>query len=290
MNELQRLAYLDSMEVDYFTPRLILSSAKPSVLCTLPSSIAALESSTLTSTTASTLALPHTPMVSSDSDVNSSPNSNVDLNAYLDSNIPTDQQGTSKAAAAMALFDDTAQLVQKQRVRQQPKNNTDKPIVKPIAKAENIPFSLSIIRGNHVLLIDDGLPGDVNVQEYQQLIANILFAVGEFGHTIHVERFSGPWGSNNEIDNSETAAKEALHSFLEKQIDELKLSYIIVLGNKGASCISENKLPKGQLVAHPQLKAEIVHTNSALELLANTANKTVVWQHLKPLYQALKAL
>ena len=265
MNELQRLAYLDVMAVDSYIPRLQLIAAKASVLCDMPASIEVVAK------------------LSTETSITAMHRASSDRKLSLEPKVSSNSE--SRAAEAMALFNESSQSIVAPTVKTSLVVDDKKTIAKPAVLAS----SLSIIRLPKLLIIDESLPGNINVDDYQQLIQNILFTLGFEPAAIIIESFSGPWVRNNQLDDSETAAKEALQSFLEKQIEELQLSYIVVLGDKAANYINVDELSKGSLITHPQLSAQIIHTHGAIGLLSNPINKEAVWRDLKPLYLALKA-
>ncbi len=265
MNELQRQAYMDAMGVDCYMPRLQLPGALPSQLCELPSLdvIAELvEQTDATSTAHNSIAHNKT---------NQSP-------ATAQSAV-----GSGRAAAMQALFDEKPKSVDHNVVK-----TAESPSSPKAAKQQVPHFSLSITRGQGVLLVDGGLPGDINPAEYLQLLQNILFAIGVGNQPLSIDTFAWPMVRNSQVDQSETAARQTLEAFIAKQIEQLNARYILVLGQTAAQYLSQQTLPVGQFVRHSALDAQLLHTQSAYPLLSDASLKREVWRDLQPLYRVLK--
>ncbi len=255
MNELQRQAYMEAMGVDCYIPRLHLPAALPSVLCEIPE----LAEVPVAKTVANEAAAPVT-------------------------STPKGKNGS--AAAMQALLDDDAPI--KEASPQSVKTVTETLVQD--TSANPIPhFSLSIVRGGNVLIVDDGLPGHVNPSEYLQLLHNILFALGAGKQQLAIDSFVWPMVKNSKIDQSETAARQTLDAFLSKQVDQLKAQYIIVMGEAAASYISSEALATGTLHTHPQWKLPLICTNSASPMLSDPSLKRAVWNDLQPLLSLIKS-
>ena len=263
MNELQRQAYMEAMGVDCYIPRLQLPGALPSQLCDLPlpgSAAELIEQQAVTAPAGTGIA----------GQANAAPQAvgygrAAAMQALLDE---------KPAAPASKVADVTQELVSAAKVTRQ-----------------QVPqFSLSITRGNNVLLIDEGLPGDINPAEYLQLLQNIVFAVGAGKQQLFIDAFVWPMvrNSHSQIDQSETAARQTLEAFIAKQIDQLSTRYILVMGDTAAQYLTQQTLPIGEFVQHPQLTAQLLRTRSAYPLLSDASRKREVWQDLQPLYRVLK--
>ena len=257
MNEPRRLAYMEAMGVDCYAPRLQLPGALASQLCAMPlPSAEQLEQPVAVAASAMPGSTPLAPQ----------------------------QDGQGRAAAMQALLAD------------KPAEPTDRgadAVVAPIgstqtARSQVPQFSLSIIRGKGILLIDEGLPGDINPAEYLQLLQNIVFAVGAGKQSLSIDAFVWPMSRSSQIDQSDTAARQALAAFIAKQIEQLNIRYILVMGDTAAQYLSEQALPLGELVQPAQLAAQLLRTRSAWPLLSDAARKRDVWQDLQPLYRSLK--
>jgi uracil-DNA glycosylase len=149
-------------------------------------------------------------------------------------------------------------------------------------------FSLSIIRGSNILIMDDALPGHVNPQEYLQLLQNMLFALGDGRSQLVIDRFVWPISKRTQVDQSETAARQTLESFLAKQVDLLNTRYVLAMGATAVRYISAEKLDRGVFSKHPTLDAQLIHTSSAIAMLTNPSAKRDVWRDLQPLHRVLK--
>jgi hypothetical protein len=253
MNELQRQAYMDAMGIDSYMPRLLLAGAKPSTLCEMP--ISALNSTAVDARTQapqSTLAQP--------------------------------LAGRRGAAAIQALFDEPPQMVAR--------NMTEavQELVSATVSQQSVPqFSLSIIRAENILLIDEGMQGDAHPAHYRQLLQNILFAVGAGKPNVVVDDFVWPMARNRQIDQSETAARQTLEAFVVKQVEQLGIRYILLMGNMPALYLGQQTASMGEFIQHSRFApAQLLCTHSIYPLLATPSLKRDVWQHLQPLYQRLK--
>ena len=254
MNELQRQAYMKAMGVDCYIPRLHLPAALPSVLCEMPV-----------------------------------------LSEVTATNTVSHQSGASEAPALKAKNGSAA--AQALLGEDQPARAESRPSVKAVTEewvattsAKAIPqFVLSIVRGSNILIVDDGLPGDVNPSEYLQLLHNLLFALGAGKQQLAIDNFIWPMVKNSQIDQSEVAARQTLDAFLSKQVAQLKAQYIIVMGEVAAHYITGETLTTGQLHTHPQWQLPLICTNSASPMLADPSLKGAVWRDLQPLLSFIKS-
>jgi hypothetical protein len=160
-------------------------------------------------------------------------------------------------------------------------------------EAATIPhFSLSIVRGANVLLVDDGLAAGTDQAEYLSLLSNMLFAVGAQVQQLSLETFNWPMIKNAQIDQSELAARQTLQAFLAKQLSQIDNSYLLVMGETGKHYIATGEQAdaqgNGSFIACEQLGAQMICTQSAVQMLENPALKRQVWQDLQPLYRVLK--
>lgn len=261
MNELQRQAYMQAMGVDCYMPRLQLPGAAVSQLCQLPV-VDEKPSSTATELETDNAASP----------------------------LPSDNNttGNGSAAAMQALLGEPQVAINTAKVKAVDVEAEVSLASTPLAK-QNIPhFSLSIVRGNNILLIDDGLQGHINPAEYLQLLQNMLFALGAGSQQLAIDAFVWPMVKNSHVDQSETAARQTLDAFLAKQVQQLQARFIILMGDTPASYIGEQRLPEGTLIEQPQLSVQVIRTLSASQMLLDPTVKAVVWAQLQPLYLALK--
>jgi hypothetical protein len=263
MNEVQRQAYLRAMEVDSYFPRLKLPGALASTLCQLP------DISEASVVDASLLA-----------DVETVP-------AEVINAEPVNKAGGSRVAALQALLGDKPSAPVKKKIVAQPES-IEGAVADTEQQTQSTPhFSLSIIRGQNLLIIDEGLQGHVNPSEYLQLLHNILVAIGAGKQQLSIDAFVWPMVKNSPLDQSEVAARETLVSFLSKQCLQLGAKYIVLMGDTAARYISE-ELAVGELVAFSSIPVQLIHTISAGSVLADSALKPQLWMQLQALRLALQ--
>lgn len=298
MNELQRHVYLDAMGIDSYYPKLLLPGAKASELCELPvataspaseDSIGKLDPETSNRTTEhlSPVGTIARPGKSKSGEVlqalfedSPSPKAhreiqgvNGDVSQAIEGVV---QNATRTAGHALATTAETAAP-----------SPTESSTIS--GSANVIPqFSLTIIRGANILLIDEGLSSTVNSVEYLQLITNMLFAVGAKVQQLTLDSFHWPMVRNKQIDQSEVAAKQTLEAFLRKQVSHLSLSYIVVLGETAKTMLCEQSSPNGKFMAHEELSVELICTHSASQMMNEASLKKSAWSDLQPLFRVLK--
>ncbi len=257
MNELQRQAYMEAMGVDCYIPRLQLPAAPVSKLCAMP--VVALQA---VSEPAIATKIVTEPVATG-----------------------TQSRASGSAAAMQALFNEGDAPVVKKAAVIQADNNRG---VKPSTHQEPVPqFALSIVRGNNILLLDEGLPATVDPSEYLQLIQNMLFALGAGKQNLSIDAFIWPMIRNSQVDQSETAARQTLQAFLAKQIDQLGASYMLLMGDIVSQYLVDDALPVGDLIQHPQLPVMVIRSLSAHRMLTEPQLKRDVWQDLQALYESL---
>ncbi|ARN72805.1 hypothetical protein [Oceanicoccus sagamiensis] len=255
MNELQRQAYMEAMGVDCYIPRLHLPAAMPSVLCDMP-------------------------------ELAEVPVANAEVTEVAVAPLPKGKNGS--AAAMQALLGDDEP--KKSQPQQSVKAVTEELV--QTASATPVPqFTLSIVRGSNILIIDDGLPGHINPNDYLQLLHNIVFALGAGKQQLAIDGFVWPMPGvkNSQFDQSETAARQTLDAFLAKQVDQLKAQYIIVMGEVAKAYITGEEVAKGALHTHPQWQLPLICTNSASPMLNDGSLKRAVWNDLQPLLSLIKS-
>jgi hypothetical protein len=275
MNELQRQAYIEAMGIDSYFPRFTLPGAPVSTLCELPQELLQGES------------------VAAD----------VIVDTPLDSlqGNTADQAGTATArpaggavAAMQALFGDSDN---KRKKPINTKATAQKSTEQVAATASVIPrFSLSVIRGANVLLVDEGLSGDADQVEYLNLLHNMLFALGAQVPQLSIERFSWPMvkSASAQFDQTDLAAKQTLQSFIAKQLSQLDNTYLLVMGDSAKHYLAAELIAESEEVAHgcfmtcATLGAQLICTHSASAMLVNPELKRDVWKDLQPLYRVLK--
>lgn len=250
MNELRRQAYLEAMGIESYVPRAVLPGALPSSLCELPSIT---EQQVAAETTGLQGAEP---------------------------SIVSQTFARGHAAAVQALFEDTDSP---QVVNKAGSNMAELNKLKPAAPA--IPrFSLSTVVTSNILLLDDGLAGHINPKEYQQLLQNILYAVVGHQALIKLETFNWPMTRNSQHDQSEEAARQALHSLIAKRTAQMDAdSYVLVMGDNAGYYLSSEEVLAGQITTIKALASPILRTVSAVAMLDNPLLKRRAWIDLQPL-------
>ena len=256
MNELQRQAYLEAMGVDCYMPRLQLPAAPQALLCEMPVQ----EGPVIASVEVASVA------------------------AVSPAVAPTKTAVNNGAAAMQALFDEEP----KEKTARVTAALSSQQSTAKVPPQGNPHFSLSIIRGENILLIDEGLAGDINPADYLQLLHNLLFALGAGKQQLSIDAFVWPMRKNSQVDQSENAARETLAAFLAKQVQQLSTRYIILMGDTAVKYLLDTELATGEFSAHAQLDAQLIRTQSVSPLLSSPALKRDVWRDLQPLHRVLK--
>jgi hypothetical protein len=269
INEVHRQAYLQAMGVASYMPRLQLPGALASRLCELPVRVE----------------LPPEEAAVSAAPV-------IEAGAAAQSPVQQRHGASSSSVAALqALLDDKKPAATTRRAV------TSKPVaIEGNAAQANtaigdqlVPqFSLTVIRGQNLLIIDEGLAGHINPNEYLQLLQNMLFAVGAGKQSLSIGGFSWPMAKNSPLDQTELAARQTLQSFLGKLSEQIQARYWLLMGDTSARYVAEPDLAKGSLVAHPSLSLQMLCTESAGQMLAEPMLKAQVWQQLQVLSQLLR--
>ncbi|MEE8059193.1 MAG: hypothetical protein V3T17_15355 [Pseudomonadales bacterium] len=275
MNERQRQAYMQAMGVDCYIPRLQLPGALASQPCQMPEWVEVLgeRQACVAEVNAS--------------QVNASQaNAANDVVAVSTDATPTAQKNASGSTAAMqALFNDEP----KSTVVNTVANATAARVRKTQTAKQPIPrFALSMIRGGNILIIDDGLPSNIDPADYRCLIHNMLFALGAGKQQLSIDTFVWPMIRNSNIDQSETAVRQTLEAFLAKQIEQLDAHYVLVMGDIVARYLVDEVMPVGEFIQHPQWPVHLIRTLSAHRMLAQPELKREVWKDLQCLHRVLK--
>ena len=264
INELQRQAYLSAIGVDCYMPRLLLPGAKPSIRCELPLPTSA---------------------------ANVRGGANVEV-----TEVQPVRSATSGAAAIQDLLNDT---VVSRRAGLAPAGESlgdANPVGGDNAKApKSVPrFKLSIVRAGNLLLVDDGLTGDIDPQSYLRLIHNILQAAGANQAPLSIDAFIWPLQGvrGAHVDQSEIAARETLLAYLSKQQEHTGADYLLLLGDTACRyLLTTNPTHSGespvQLAPHDHLPLRYLVTCSAAQSMLNPALKSRIWQDLQPLRRIL---
>jgi hypothetical protein len=278
MDELQRQAYLSALGVDGYNPRLVLPGAGISTLCELrlpsvPMALAVTASSQVVAVDATAIATVSSAAVPTMAEVAGSlrgGKNNPAMNALLDELRRDDSESPrAKTSAAVAAV---------------PALSAD-----PTATEPRPRFSLSIIRGAEVFIIDRGLDESVDQQAYLALLHNILLAIGAAPAKLSIDQFHWPMIKNNQVDQGETAAKQALQSFVGKQIEQLGLAYIVLMGDDAQRYLTD-QAPAGEFIADPLIGGQCIVTASAAQSLHNSELKQQIWQDLTPLNRVLRKI
>lgn len=277
MNELQRLTYLDAIGVDSYSPRLVLPGAAESVLCEMPVyelPVNTLAADDVTSTSPSL------------------PSSQEKQEPVVDagkSDNGTRALGRQGVASAQALFDEEPKKKAQAPVSKLSAELTSQQSSQTATEINKPPeFSLSIIRASNVLLIDEGMTGSVNPDEYLALLNNLFIALGVGEQQLSIHAFTWPVSKKSQIDQSELAARQALEEFLSKQVDQMSRRYIVVFGETARQYIAPDHSNRGEFIKHSNLDIQLIHTHSALAMLAKPELKREVWHDLQALHQVLK--
>ena len=271
-NELRRQAYLEAMGVESYLPRLLLPGARPSVLCELPDwASVSVQSAGQAPAGEPVAAAPAAPV----------------------SQGATAPAGRSGAADIQQLLDGADVPKRAQRVA------SGVAVTQQRAAAEVPHFSLSLVRAGRVLLVDDGLSGEVDPRAYLQLVHNLLFALGVAARELSLDVFSWPLTRvRGHVDQSQTAAREALTAYLAKQLELCGGSYLLLMGETAGSYVLNDATlgdapgdgRRGNvLLPHPQLPARCLLTASAARALNDAMLKPLIWRDIQPLAAALKS-
>ena len=255
MNNTQRLHYLQAMGIDSYSPRLLLPGAMPSVLLETPVAVVP-ESSAISSPEMAAAPAAH------------------GAEAHFG------QQGSR----IEAVFDVPAASEEAVESVNEPASERQ---VEPPPR-----IALSMVRGAGLLLIDEGMPGDSNPAEYFQLLQNLLFSLGLPSQDLTVDGFSWPMTRNSAVDQSKEAASEALQSFVERQLEQHQVRYILLLGDTARQYLLAKYRPgaaaPGELVEYSHA-TRLICAASAVSLLKNPPAKRGLWQQLQPLWRCLQA-
>lgn len=258
MNELQRQTYMQAMGVDCYVPRLVLPGAKASVLCQLPE-------------------LPAVPATDS-----------VSNGAAL---VPQDQPSVATSvnsnAAMQALLDDNFLTDKKKPVKQQTesgqiRNRTNRELIKPPS------FALTVTSVSRLMLIDETAPTDINPADYLRYLHNILFALGVSGADISTVPFSWPMVSNPNVDQSEAAARQTLQAFLNKQVVQSNIHFVVAMGEVATQFVADAPISTGQIVKHEAMPVPLIFTQSAVRSMIDPTLKATIWHDLQPLLKELR--
>ncbi|GAB3288969.1 hypothetical protein [Parahaliea aestuarii] len=139
-------------------------------------------------------------------------------------------------------------------------------------------FTLCAVFAGHWLWLES-LPRAVLGRDQVKLIGAMAQALGA-GGTPQVARFDWPPHNNRQLDLGEAAAQAALHSFLERQLDERGCRALIVLGEGALRHLGAARPAGAECVVAPAGSAD---------MLADPGLKRGVWDAIRPLHLAESA-
>ena len=148
-------------------------------------------------------------------------------------------------------------------------------INKVLSKPTNTPnFTLNIWRiGDDLLIVDShvekqALPTD-------RLLSNILFALN-YRLTVmpQADRLSWPVIQSCETEQGEEEAREMLHAFLDAQISQKPIKFMLLMGTDA----------RNYLAPISNTSWQVIITHSLSHLLKNPHLKADVWRTIQPLY------
>lgn len=262
LDELQRRAYLQAMGVECFAPRLQLPGAKPSVLC----------------------AMPVTPLAVGD--VTPPLPQGVAADVAVGAAVPAPPAaGKSNAADILNLLGAESPEREVKRAAQASLES------KPATTARTVPqFNLSIVRAGQVMIIDEGLAGEMDPQAYVRLLQNLLFALGVSVPSLNMEGFRWPMAKalGKHVDQSEPVAREALQAFLHKQLERDGSRILLLMGEQAQRYVAGQDVASGEWLSVAGLPARCLATASASKALQDASLKPVIWGDMQPVVTALK--
>jgi uracil-DNA glycosylase len=129
-----------------------------------------------------------------------------------------------------------------------------------------------------------------NQQDYLQLLHNLLFALGFGKQQLSFEQFRWPVikkmaVKTTAVDQSETAARQALEAFVCRQLTQSSSQTILLMGDVAANYFTESAWPQGKLSQYSPASCTLIRTVSAVAMLNNPALKRQAWHELQALAQ-----
>ncbi len=145
-----------------------------------------------------------------------------------------------------------------------------------------------MVRAGDTVIVDEGLTGDTDPRAYTGLLQNLLFALGAGSPQPAVEAFVWPVsrGRGHHVDQSATAAREALAAFLAKQVQQTGARQLVVMGETAHQYIEALPAKAGVLEQHSGFAVRAIVTRSAARALREPALKRQIWDDLQPLLTA----
>ncbi len=271
MNELQRQQYLQVMEVDSYFPRLQLPAAKVSELCVLPD-IASL------------------PGIANENDEVTIDVATAAIEG-TDKNLTHDKKQLSNSSMAAKLLldvDGGSTANNSAKTTSAPSQKLQPSAAERRLQQQQNAFSLAIVRSENIVIIDDALSGDVDPDRYLALLQNILFSLGCGRQALTLDAFNWPpvKARHSKLDQSESAGKEALTAYLEKQTQEQPVRCLFAMGERAARYLDCSSA-KGELAQLHPLSIPAIVTQSAQQLLKEPLLKPVLWTEIQALRTVL---
>jgi hypothetical protein len=258
MNELQRLAYLQAMDIQPYFPRKVLPGAKPSPHYDIPVAPAR-------------VAKPEKA-----------------------ANVAQAKQGIR--GAGLATIDElrsTPESVRKATVTpilQQNKEVAERPDSKTVVEQEStLRFTLRYYRIDDRLVVLDEVPSQGSDQlgrESRKLVQAILKALGcsSAELSMQVEEFSWPVQSGYFMKNSpEVEAARAISGFLQMRQETDGFANLLIFAGQVEELFLQNAPDKTARDFESSKGYHISVTHSLASMLAVPNLKRDVWQHLQPL-------
>ena len=142
----------------------------------------------------------------------------------------------------------------------------------PAQFVEAVPeFALAwtIVSGSMVF-IDEGIPANAQTKDYQELALNICRALGYPAQTIQYEKFVWPMLRNQQVNQGEQAAREALSAFWHRIREASQPQAVMVMSPTALDYLSFDE---------PGLN--LVQSESLQQLLQVPASKPALWQRIR---------
>ncbi len=255
INERQRQAYLETMGVDSYFPRMPLPAAKPSEECLLPE-------------------LDEIPLE----------NAAASLSALLGSD-KTDDGKTAEAVPAVPEEDVKAMLAEIAPA------DSAVAVKASTATPEIVPeFNLSVvIPESGLIIVDDGMDAMEDTADYLCLMQNIVFALGLGVQRLYIERFDWPMVRNIKVDQGESAARQTLQAFVMRQREQLAADTVLVMGASAHRYLLGDDVAAEQMLSVDFPAGEYLITISAQDLLQQPQKKAHLWAQLQVLIAKLAA-
>ncbi len=255
MNELQRMQYLETMGVDTFVPRWVLSGARQSSRCVLPQ------------------ANP------TQVDLSVRPLAGAATGASMP--IAQHDAAASSPQAVGALVD---ALRETQPARKAPVAESLASSRVPGRPVEQVSFSLAFWRVHpRLIVVDSRQPKALPTEA---LLASIVSALQLSDRLPRADIQN--WPVPGSRDSGWNAAQEMIQAYLESRLDGEPVSHMVLMGTNAARAIAPETLadlPEGQIHL-AKFACHAILTPSLAELLLEPGRKAQLWTQLAPLRAA----